>query len=1499
MKKILFLLLFSLSFGQITSLEDQTIGHPDSTFKQLLRFPDNGGVGATLKRMHDGVGDTTALYISIDSVKVAGVFQATSIIGEADPFFLADVRDSVNVIVDSTYIDGKNFVPDLEQTTHTSTVAAHHTATVSGDISHDGINDVSTSDHHAKTVSGDISHDAINDVSTSDHHIKTVDSNLDSIGIGALGFVPDLEFQDSLLVHRTAIDLNSAKVTNVSTDLSEGTSTETTVDISSSDGTNATLVSASTLRAGVLTKAKWDEIVANSLKATNTDDQVFDVSTLTGNTLSLSLEDDGEATKTFDISSTTAVTANTAKVTYVQNVRDGGVSISTAPSDMDFLGADFEVIDTGKPDSVNISIVDSGIDHDQTTNYVGDEHIDWKLSTQGTIHATNYVDNNTQLDSSGVDALNFVPDLEFATHKTSADHDGRYYTETEVDNIALTLLLKTAFDDSVAEYIDDTAYNATSWDANTDAATKNAIRDKVETMDIAIGLNTSKVTNVSTNLSEGTSTETTVDVNSSDGTNATLVSASTSRAGLLTKAKWDEIVASTTHSGLTNDPHSVTATQVGLGNVDNLSNANQVSVGAVNSGSITSGFGAIDIGSDNITSGNFELLTDYSGDLETAVSAIGATETTLIINMQPDALVNDLTIPATLDIQWLKGYPLADTGVDTLTINSSLDAGFYQIFGDDLDVAGSPKVEYVVPQWFGAVGDSLADETAALQKTINFSAWADRNIFIPSGDYIFSRLWFNYDVSNNPGFPTDKRKHGNMKFYGAGATYYFDENHRTILHSSEVTNPCIVADGTALSAGINGLEISDLRIEQTNTTQMMALTKINEFTTLENVILEQAGTGGGILVDGCWRIQWEDVLVLGASGYNSRGITIYNTIAGAGLVNLFNVNSVSFAFGIILGHDTFGSGLLETNISAVGLDFSSADSVGLWLADGIQGFSLIGGSSENVQNADSTAIAIKISNDARNVTIQSTSITRPNIGIQIGSNLGTNADRVRNILIDNNYIGNILNTGMKIYTREGSENIVISNNRIHLELFDDAESIFIEDTVFVGLNVLDNVIQRGRNGIVNFDRIDVFRRPGGATTTNTSSVKGLIEAETLGSAYGGVGEYENLLIYSEEFNQWSASGGTLTANNAIAPDGTLTADKFVPSAIAESHNLLKTTPAVLAADSVYTFSVYVKDFGYDLYMRIFQSAATTSTVFLRTGDGQLADNTGTEYIKSSSIPIDNGWFRFSTTFTSTGAATINAILGVFTNTPANVIDETFVGDGSSGFYIWGAQLVKEQDVGLYVKSVATAIANNSGLLSGGNLYVDGDIETGGSMTSDNDVTGATVAGITAANLVDKSAVEAITGDWTFDGNHPVEGYPTGRNVIRSLHITIIPGGTPNTNITCSSSTTIGRVFNPPSVTTGTNLAKSGTEGSFSLDATGAILTIDLTETVLGVLGHSIDTHDINSSSTTELYTIFCYVDSGNLIVTIKVRPSQTDADFIDVIDSGDKLAFKVSFMTST
>lgn len=56
---------------------------------------------------------------------------------------------------------------------------------------------------------------------------------------------------------------------NVDTNIAEGTTSETTVVITSSTGTDATLASASTSRAGLMSKAKFDEVVANTAKETN------------------------------------------------------------------------------------------------------------------------------------------------------------------------------------------------------------------------------------------------------------------------------------------------------------------------------------------------------------------------------------------------------------------------------------------------------------------------------------------------------------------------------------------------------------------------------------------------------------------------------------------------------------------------------------------------------------------------------------------------------------------------------------------------------------------------------------------------------------------------------------------------------------------------------------------------------------------------------------------------------------------------------------------------------------------------------------------------------------------------------------------------------------------------------------------------------------------------------------------------------------------------------
>jgi hypothetical protein len=211
---------------------------------------------------------------------------------------------------------------------------------------------------------------------------------------------------------------NTAKVTNVSSNLSEGTSTETTVDVNSSDGTNATLVSASTSRAGLLTKAKWDEVVANTAKDTNVSTNLSE-GTSTETTVDVNSSDGTNATlvaattsraglltkalfdtvvankdvsvalnlpSTLDTTSTTALATiakfpflwnlGTATITEVKAKVLTAVSTGTEPSinvtlnTVNSLSADLDVnetlatgsIDTGNDDIVNGQYVDLDFD---------------------------------------------------------------------------------------------------------------------------------------------------------------------------------------------------------------------------------------------------------------------------------------------------------------------------------------------------------------------------------------------------------------------------------------------------------------------------------------------------------------------------------------------------------------------------------------------------------------------------------------------------------------------------------------------------------------------------------------------------------------------------------------------------------------------------------------------------------------------------------------------------------------------------------------------------------------------------------------------------------------------------------------------------------------------------------------------------------------------------------------------------------------------------------
>jgi hypothetical protein len=171
----------------------------------------------------------------------------------------------------------------------------------------------------------------------------------------------------------------------------------------------------------------------------------------------------------------------------------------------------------------------------------------------------------------------------------------------------------------------------------------------------------------------------------------------------------------------------------------------------------------------------------------------------------------------------------------------------------------------------------------------------------------------------------------------------------------------------------------------------------------------------------------------------------------------------------------------------------------------------------------------------------------------------------------------------------------------------------------------------------------------------------------------------NLLTYTQEFDNaaWTKNGSTVTANTTAAPDGTSTADKLVENTATAQHLLARTENV---ASAPVTFSVYAKA-AERSWISLYIGAVNTSAFFnLSTGTVGTVQASVTASITS----VGNGWYRCSITAASVGNGSLTR--GIYV---ANADNSTsYTGDGTSGIFIWGAQL--------QTGSTATTYTRNNG-----------------------------------------------------------------------------------------------------------------------------------------------------------------------------------------------------------
>jgi hypothetical protein len=160
-----------------------------------------------------------------------------------------------------------------------------------------------------------------------------------------------------------------------------------------------------------------------------------------------------------------------------------------------------------------------------------------------------------------------------------------------------------------------------------------------------------------------------------------------------------------------------------------------------------------------------------------------------------------------------------------------------------------------------------------------------------------------------------------------------------------------------------------------------------------------------------------------------------------------------------------------------------------------------------------------------------------------------------------------------------------------------------------------------------------------------------------------VSHRKNLLQRTEEFNNstyWTNASVNITANAAVSPIGTTTAELFTPAASGGDHGVY----VLISSGVAKVLSVYAKQGPGNYKLALHPGGNSNRAVFnLLTGAVDANDS----FQSATLVDEGNGWFRCS--LTVSGDATY---IKIYVADASNNVNYT--GDGSSGIYVWGAQL---------------------------------------------------------------------------------------------------------------------------------------------------------------------------------------------------------------------------------
>jgi hypothetical protein len=257
----------------------------------------------------------------------------------------------------------------------------------------------------------------------------------------------------------------------------------------------------------------------------------------------------------------------------------------------------------------------------------------------------------------------------------------------------------------------------------------------------------------------------------------------------------------------------------------------------------------------------------------------------------------------------------------------------------------------------------------------------------------------------------------------------------------------------------------------------------------------------------------------------------------------------------------------------------------------------------------------------------------------------------------------------------------------------------------------------------------------------------------------------NIVTYSNDYtnSSWVKTRSTITTNAGLSPDGTLNADKLIPDAQNNNHSQLFIANLENAADN-YSFSVYVASAGYG-FATVNIGTHWISDYYgvvidLSNGTKTATYTGGAQTDKSCTVEAVGSFYRVTISGNGEKYYFVGASdTGTFT--PHSYGLKAFVGDGTSGILVYGAQLELGSTPSSYIPTSGSTVTRAADILtvSAAKMpWPDGTyVETTGTElvtngTFDTDISGWTNASPSASTVTWDSSqrlkVEAINVGYT-------------------------------------------------------------------------------------------------------------------------------------------------------